>query len=92
MERMDVNTCQLPQVDSRKVGNSIVLHCFCTNELSDPTFVGSILDVYVAQAPLAGDTFLQCVNTLLLTFITEYTKFEAIVCTATQKTAGWRTK
>ena len=59
-----------------------------SRDAPDSTFVGPILDVYVAQAPLLGDTFehdSQRVHTLILTFITEYPEMEAIVRTATQK-------
>lgn len=50
-------------------------------------FVGPILDIYVANAPLLGPTYDQDashVYTLLLTFINEYPEIETIVRTATQ--------
>ena len=49
--------------------------------------VGPVLDTYIENAPLMGEVFTsdaQSVNTLILTFITEYPEVESIVRTATQ--------
>mmetsp|Transcript_8019 Transcript_8019/g.11451 ORF Transcript_8019/g.11451 Transcript_8019/m.11451 type:complete len:125 (-) Transcript_8019:2411-2785(-) len=53
----------------------------CPMDAPDPTFVGPILDVYVAQSPVTSDAFeadSQPVHTLLLTLITEYPEYPEV--------------